>query len=247
VNGARSGRLEDAYAAGDLDALFPDDAARTAVPWATVVHGPSGGATAAPGALVRAQLEALLARPPRAHEFLDLDPRDLRATQSAVTRAGVAYYLGWPQEYERSGRTYAEPLSVANKWPLVTYRQRPLKQGDWVLHGGHHRAAAALLEGRPLRVRVATPIEGRELSDTAVVTPRLLVGGTTPPAVHHQRCDAAWQVEVWTNVGVPAWLPHGDEPGLRRAMWELAAELPWFDHQLHYARTGQIRPVPDAL
>lgn len=77
-----------------------------------------------------------------------VDPRTLSATQGNITRAGVRYYLG--QKYENSGMTFADNDRPTNRVPMV-YRR---SNGENLILTGHHRAAAALLKGEPLRAIV---------------------------------------------------------------------------------------------
>lgn len=80
--------------------------------------------------------------------FADIDPRTLMAGQPSITRAGVDYYMG--DEYRRTGRTYADQHS--GNIPLVYEATHP--HFGWTersIHGGHHRATAALLRGEPFR------------------------------------------------------------------------------------------------
>jgi hypothetical protein len=74
----------------------------------------------------------------------ELDPRDLHATQGTVTRPGVNYYMG--NEYQETGRTYADMHQAGNRYPVVYTRG-----GQNKLLSGHHRATAALLRGEQFR------------------------------------------------------------------------------------------------
>ena len=78
-----------------------------------------------------------------------IDPRWLHMSQSSVTSSGVGYYLG--DEWKRGGETYADQGKAGNKHPLV-YEHSGL--GQRIILAGHHRAAAALAEGRPLHALV---------------------------------------------------------------------------------------------
>jgi hypothetical protein len=62
-----------------------------------------------------------------------------------VTRSGVEYYSG--QEYDRTGETFADNEKAGNRFPVVYSRN----DGTNIILSGHHRATAALLQGRPLR------------------------------------------------------------------------------------------------
>jgi len=85
-----------------------------------------------------------------------LDPRTLMGGQPSITHRGVEYYMG--DEYERTGRTYAD-YSSGNAIPTV-YEARHPQFGhlERTIMGGHHRATAALLKGEPLlAVHVKAP------------------------------------------------------------------------------------------
>jgi hypothetical protein len=223
-------RAARGFGQDDLDALFPDGAPVTVVPWARSSLRLSWQPVEA------AQVRALLALPPRSAQFCDLDPRDLSASQQGLVRAGVAYYrIG---EYERSGRTYADQFALGNKYPVVL-RSR----GELVVLSGHHRAAAALLRAEPLRARLVSGLPPADGDDPAVVTPSLLVG-EGDPKLPHVRCESAHAAEVLVNIGATAWLTHATDPAVRGLLAQLAVLGGWIDHQLHYARTGRIRPIP---
>lgn len=231
-SGRPGSRLHRAHLAFDLDALFPDEAEVTVVPWERAA--PLGRCT--PGQ--RRAVSSLIGSRPGSGLFTDLDPRSLRASQPGLTRAGVAYYLG--DEYRRSGRTYADQFDAANKYPVVHARG-----SDLVLLTGHHRAAAALLLGEPLRARVAALDQPTEPSGGVAVTPSLFVGGTAPP-VAHERCVQTWHAEVWINLGATAWLPAAQAHEIRHLGYELGIEPAWAHHQLHFAQTGRIRLPADS-
>ena len=78
-------------------------------------------------------------------QLVDVDPRTLSATQPMVTRSGVQHYASG--EYDRTGETYADQHKAVNRFPVVYSRD----DGTNILLSGHHRATAALLQGRPLR------------------------------------------------------------------------------------------------
>lgn len=86
-------------------------------------------------------------RDPNRH-IAEIDPRSLMAGQPSITHAGMRYYMG--SDYERTGRTYADQHS--GNIPMVYEAQHP--HFGWMertIHGGHHRATAALLRGEPFR------------------------------------------------------------------------------------------------
>lgn len=221
------GRIARAHCAFDLDALFPDEAPMTAVPWDV--------GSRRVDEQDRVNLRVLLASPPRANQFVDLDPRELQASQSTLTRAGVAYYL--TGEYRRSGQTYAGQNNVGNKYPIVRERA-----GVFALLGGHYRSAAALLNGERVLARVVGPAE-YESGAAVVVTPALSVGGRAPH-FEHSACPDRGFAEVAINMGGHAWLPQDNHHAFTHLLRELAFTEDWLQHQdLHYARTGRIRPV----
>jgi hypothetical protein len=79
-----------------------------------------------------------------------IDPRWLKMTQSAVTRPGVRYYAEDPT-YHETGETYADKGNVGNMVPVI------YQHSDWgvrLILSGHHRAAAALAMGKPLKALV---------------------------------------------------------------------------------------------
>lgn len=75
----------------------------------------------------------------------DMDPRNLHATQPWVTQEGVSHYMG--TEYQRTGKTFADQHVEGNRFPVVYTDDR----GRNKLLSGHHRATAALLQGKQLR------------------------------------------------------------------------------------------------
>lgn len=86
-------------------------------------------------------------------ELRDVDPRTLQSTQPQVTRAGVRHYASG--EYEKSGTTFADQGNAGNRFPVVYARAREGSDvADHIILSGHHRAVAALINGRPLRARV---------------------------------------------------------------------------------------------
>jgi hypothetical protein len=87
----------------------------------------------------------LLHGPPTLSE---VDPRTLRATQPMIHRPGVEHYMG--SEYGETGHTFADNDKIGNKFPLVYQRE----DGQNLILSGHHRAAAALAKGEPLRAIV---------------------------------------------------------------------------------------------
>ena len=76
-----------------------------------------------------------------------IDPTTLHSTQSSVTRAGVAHYMD--PGNRASGRLFADQHEPGNQWPVVYSRHEGEgREPTHMLLSGHHRATAALLEGR---------------------------------------------------------------------------------------------------
>jgi hypothetical protein len=131
--------------------MFPEGAAKTTTPW------PRAGRYKDVQDYDQARVNEVLTRPPR---LQDVDPRSLHSTQPYVTRSGVDYYSS--PAYHRTGQTYEQTrgggANVGNAFPVVYRREahpRAVSQeAQNVLLSGHHRAAAALAEGRPLRAQI---------------------------------------------------------------------------------------------
>lgn len=143
------------YGCGDLDAMVPGDRHTVAWPRATRMRGMP---------LVPAEriTEVLAGRP-----CLDeVDPRHLHASQTFLVRHHLRYYL--TGEWERTGRTSADMDRPVNRYPLVVDDGH----GHDVIVAGHHRSAAALLQGRPVLVRRLP-----RCGDPVAVTPLLRVAG----------------------------------------------------------------------
>ncbi|MGI8940109.1 MAG: hypothetical protein ACR2JF_18210 [Iamia sp.] len=107
--------------------------------------------------------------------LVDLDPRALFASQPYVLGEGVAYYL--ERAYHRTGRTWADGAQLGNQFPLIWRR----RDGRQVILGGHHRSAAAVLAGLPVRALVVDEGGGSMAAPAAgAATPSLLVGASSP-------------------------------------------------------------------
>lgn len=145
-------RAEQFYGGGQeaMSRMFPDGAPTTVVPWSQM-NGRKDRENYDRG-LVADELR----KPATEVNLRPIDPRGLTATQPGITRGGVQHYLG--DEYERTGRTYADQNLAGNVHPVV-YRRAGLDGAPTqdLLLSGHHRAAAALLHGRELHARL---IEG---------------------------------------------------------------------------------------
>lgn len=136
-------RVHEAFGSGDLDALFSGSSGAVPVPAPWPGAGRLKDRSPYDAALVR----QAVSRP----DLTEVDPRHLHATQSSITRGGVEYYMG--DEWERSGTTFGDQGKAGNRYPFVYARE----DGENLLLAGHHRAAAALLRGRPL---VTKRVEG---------------------------------------------------------------------------------------
>src|SRR5690606_21472924 len=130
---------------------------RTPTPWAR------GGKDRRGPTFDRAAVADLLARPVG---LVDVDPRTVHCSQPWLVREHVEYYL--TGRWELSGRTSADQHLAANRFPIIV----PNRHGKLVIVSGHHRTAAALLQGRPVRARIAAT------GCASYVTPRIVVDPT---------------------------------------------------------------------
>jgi hypothetical protein len=84
------------------------------------------------------------------------DPRELWASQGGLVKQHVEYYL-----HDLTWKLTAEPSAdknqLGNRFPVVYFRD----DGRRIILSGHHRAAAALLNGEPLKARIVTGGKGR--------------------------------------------------------------------------------------
>lgn len=128
-------RYRDMYGQG-IESVFPEGSFSV-----TTVPFPSASRRKGQRLFDRRAVASKLSQPVELSKF---DPRTLHASQSGVTRDGVAYYL--TPEYATTGRTYADMEKPGNRFPVI-YRQ---PSGQLVILSGHHRAVAALVQGRPL-------------------------------------------------------------------------------------------------
>lgn len=131
-------RTEEFFGAGDPERLFQGHPA-------TTVPFPSAGRRKDRKDYEGDKVQAAITDPQ--YPVSDIDPRELRATQPTVTRAGVAYYLG--HDYEHTGQTFADQHQAGNRVPVVYDRD-----GDKIILSGHHRATADLLAGRQFRAKL---------------------------------------------------------------------------------------------
>lgn len=84
------------------------------------------------------------------HELEDVDPRELRATQPSILRSAAQHYMEGG-EHHQTGKTYEGGENLGNKHPIIFHDN---DTGQRTICSGHHRAFAALAEGRPLRAKV---------------------------------------------------------------------------------------------
>ncbi|MEP7115674.1 MAG: hypothetical protein ABI862_20585 [Ilumatobacteraceae bacterium] len=190
MSGDLSNRL---WGCGDIDRLF-GTADRTVTPW------PRGGKLKYGENFDRNAVTALLASPVG---LIDIDPREVWCSQPWLLREHVDYYR--TGRWELSGRTSADQFAEHNRFPIIVrdYHDRLL------VVAGHHRTAAALIEGRQVRARVAI------LGSSFHVTPLLTVDQTPAgaevqleaerllrglAAIAPTLCDA---VDVLKRAGVP--------------------------------------------
>jgi hypothetical protein len=133
--------LQRAWGSQNLETLFPEKIPKAGVPFPMARRQKS--AMFYDPAVVREELQ-------RKPNLVDVDPRMLKSTQPNITRAGVQHYMG--EEYRRTGQTFADRGNLGNQFPFVYSRKRDHETEHLIL-AGHHRAAAALLQGKPLRAR----------------------------------------------------------------------------------------------
>ena len=169
-----------------LDRLFAGHD-KVLVPW------PRAGRLKHPDPTEQTRLKSYLARPP---QLTDVDPRDLRAGQPWILRQHVEFYLSGV--WERTGTTSADMGHAANRFPVVVVSAG----GERVIVSGHHRAAAALIGGWPLRCRLVE--DNYPSRSDRTVTPLLKVDAgcrlvDADMATFSQRYGAGDQVTVSTD------------------------------------------------
>lgn len=140
-------RVHELYGSNSPDKMFGPSSPTTPTPW------PSAPRTKTGPAWDRNRVNEELRRPPTEEHMRDYDPRNLHASQPTIVRSHAEYYLG-PQ-WANTGRTAADQGDVGNQYPFVYER----RTGENVILAGHHRAAAALLQGRGIRARYVTERE----------------------------------------------------------------------------------------
>lgn len=130
-------KVHEAFGTNEPERFFGSSSAPAPAPW------PRAGRRKAQRDYDPDVLRQALEGP---QDLTDVDPRNLHSTQPNITRGGVDYYMG--DEYEKTGTTFADQGNAGNRFPVVYERE-----GVNVLLSGHHRATAALLQGRPLPAR----------------------------------------------------------------------------------------------
>lgn len=156
----------------------------------------------------------------------DIDPRQLRCTQTWVLHQHVAWYL--TGEWERTGTTSADRDKAHNRYPLIYQDQ----WGDLVIAAGHHRSMAALIEGRPVRARVLRPAGATAIA----VLPHLLVGPNVDVASGTTATDDATDAAQVVRCGAPAILPTFDTA--KRTLEQLGLSADMIEDRLAMARRG---------
>ena len=136
VQGSRWELAHRLHGAGELHPLFKH-ADRTTTPW------PSAGRSKTGPAYDTERVSAALSNP--SEHMREMDPRDLHANQTWVTRAGTSYYMG--DEYRKTGQTFADMNQAGNRFPVVYSHASGVNR----ILSGHHRATAALLRGEQFR------------------------------------------------------------------------------------------------
>lgn len=137
-------RAADFYGANSLEPMFPEGRPLAMTPW------PMAGRRKDVKDYDKDKVTAAISDP--SYPLTDLDPRDLKATQPNVTRAGVAHYMGG--DHEKTGRTYADQDNAGNRIATVYRRVVPGREPEHLILTGHHRGVTALLRGQQFRARV---------------------------------------------------------------------------------------------
>lgn len=135
-------QLEHLWGCGDLDELF-HGGDRAILPWPRLA--PRRGPSAAHQRAV--DLAALTEFVHGPTTLTEIDPRCLTATQPWLIRHHALYYV--TGQWELTGLTSADRHSLLNRQPVISLAGTQL-----VIRSGHHRAFAALIEGRRLMARL---------------------------------------------------------------------------------------------
>lgn len=111
-------------------------------------------------------------------------PRELVASQTWVIRHHAAYYR--TQIWEKTCTTSADMTSAVNRYPVISDAA-----GQKRIVTGHHRALAALIEGRPLVARLTS---STQQSSTMHASPRIRIDGSGSAIPARRAIDAAESV-----------------------------------------------------
>lgn len=248
MNDQSSARASRAWGSGRVDLLFGDGPVAP-TPWSQMSRRRSHAD------YDLGVLSELLDEPP---VLTEIDPRGLRSTQPALTRPGVAYYL--TRAYVTTGRTYADYDRTANRYPVVYRRE----DGQDLIISGHHRAAAALLDGCPLSARLVggpwgppraagaqiAPSSNRKPGDpaTTFLIPSLTVGARpswSHELVSSQDRDIVRLILEGTRCHLETDFGREDQARLvHRYLVELGLSPVDAAAQARFASTGNLRP-PD--
>ncbi len=176
-------------------------------------------------ALNNAVLRALAA-PDRPRRLID--PRELSASQHAVTWSGVNYYLH-ESRYRRTGWTFADQYTRINREIVVWSSPQ---QGP-VLLSGHHRTTVSLLRGEDIDV-VWVDFDDRAVESGMRVTQLVWVGDCPHP---HQRVSNARAAEPLVRAGTRCVLPSIEDA---KQLLELSAGQQWVNSVITFATNGQL-------
>ena len=128
----------DQFYGKGLNSLFPEGGSEV-----TTIPFPAAGRRKDRDAYDKDLVHKTLANPVSTEQF---DPRTLHATQPGVTRGGVAHYM----DPSNQG-LYANAHEAGNQHPVIYSRKDCVDCPEThMLLSGHHRATAALLQGRQL-------------------------------------------------------------------------------------------------
>jgi hypothetical protein len=124
---------------GGMESLFPEGSAgKTTPPF------PAAGRSKRQSPYDQELVHKTLAGSPGTEA---IDPRSLHSTQSWVTREATAHYM--KPENRAKGTLFADQHDPGNQHPVIYSRHEGEgREPTHMLLSGHHRATAALLQGR---------------------------------------------------------------------------------------------------
>ena len=129
-------RVNRMHGSRDLDKVSSSAAAPGVAPW------PGAGKSKNAPLYDQNVVREALTQPRSQKDIRPQDPRQLHATQTGLTRGGVGHYMS--DEYAQTGRMHADGSNVGNVNPVMYHK----KDGRSLILSGHHRAGAALLQGK---------------------------------------------------------------------------------------------------